>query len=126
IQPDCLIWCEGEADKLALEVAGFKSVVSVPNGAPPVNSKNYSSLFSFLDTDKEKIGAVQKHIIAVDADEPGRKLEGELIRRLGPARCWRVQWPEGVKDANDLLMREGVEDLRWYIENATPMPIEGV
>ena len=38
-----LIWVEGELDKLALEVAGFRNAVSVPNGAPAENAKNYST-----------------------------------------------------------------------------------
>jgi twinkle protein len=38
-----LIWVEGEMDKLALEVAGFRHVVSVPNGAPPPDAKNYNA-----------------------------------------------------------------------------------
>jgi hypothetical protein len=32
------------------------------------------------------------------------KLESELIRRLGPERCWRVEWLDGCKDANDMLI----------------------
>ena len=35
-----LIWVEGECDKLAIEVARFRHVVSVPNGAPPPGAKN--------------------------------------------------------------------------------------
>jgi twinkle protein len=126
IDPDePLAWVEGEVDKLSLEVAGFRSVVSVPNGAPPPNAKNYSALLSFLDADREKIEAVKRHIIAVDSDPPGQRLEAELSRRLGLEKCSRVRWPEGIKDANDVLVKHGAEELRWYIEHAEPFPIEG-
>jgi len=120
-----LLWVEGEIDKLSLEVAGFRSVVSVPNGAPAPGSKSYDALFNFLDADREKLGMVKKHIIAVDSDGPGARLEEELTRRLGPEKCSRVRWPEGRKDANDVLVKDSIEDLRWFIENAEPFPIEG-
>lgn len=124
-----LVWVEGEMDKLACEVAGFRNVVSVPNGAPPVGAKNYDAKLAFLEADRERIDAVQQHIIAVDADAPGKALGDELIRRLGPERCLRVRWPEGSKDANDVLLKHGafgVEELQWRIEHAEPVPIEGV
>lgn len=41
--------------------------------------------------------------IAVDKDAAGKKLESELIRRLGPERCWRVEWPDGCKEADDMV-----------------------
>jgi len=121
-----LIWVEGECDKLALEVAGFRNVVSVPNGAPPPGSKNYSALMSFLDADREKIEMVKQHIIAVDSDAAGVALEEELARRLGVDKCLRVRFPEGVKDANEMLTKHGAEDLSWFIGHAEPFPIEGV
>jgi twinkle protein len=126
IENEKLIWVEGEIDKLSVEVAGFRNCVSVPNGAPPPAANNYSALVGFLEADREKIDAVKQHIIAVDSDAPGNRLEAELVRRLGPEKCSRVRWPEGVKDANEMLMKHGADDLRWFVENAEPFPIEGV
>lgn len=120
-----LAWVEGEMDRLALETAGFMHVVSVPNGAPAPNAKNYESLFTFLDTAEEALSKVPTHIIAVDNDLPGQALEAELSRRLGTEKCLRVTWPEGCKDANDVLIKHGVDELKWRIKNADPFPIEG-
>jgi twinkle protein len=125
IEPSRLIWVEGELDKLALDVAGYRSVVSVPNGAPPVDARNDAGLLRYLDADRDRLEAVQHHVLALDADGPGLRLEAELARRLGPERCARVRWPEGCKDANELLVKHGVEELQWYVEHATPFPIEG-
>ena len=125
IDPKQLIWVEGELDKLALEVAGHRSVVSVPNGAPPIETKDYAAVMRYLDADHERLGGVQRHVFALDMDAPGLALEAELARRLGPERCARVRWPEGCKDANDVLVKHGVEEVQWYIEHATPYPIEG-
>ena len=121
-----MIWVEGEMDKLAVEVAGFRNCVSVPNGAPVPGAKNYSASFGFLDSDRETVETVKRHIIAVDSDAPGARLEDELARRLGVEKCSRVRWPEGCKDANDVLAKHSAEDLRWFIENAEAFPIEGV
>jgi twinkle protein len=121
-----LVWVEGEIDKLSVEVAGFRNCVSVPNGAPAPAAKNYDSLFSFLDSDREIIEAVKRHIIAVDSDVAGQRLEDELSRRIGVEKCSRVRWPEGCKDANELLVKHGASDLQWFIENAESFPIEGV
>lgn len=118
-----LIWVEGEIDKLSLEVAGFNSCVSVPNGAPPPNAQNLERHLDYLET--APIENVERHVIAVDADEPGVVLRRELVRRLGPELCWIVEWPEGCKDANDVLVKHGKEKLAACIRNARPSPIAG-
>ncbi len=122
---DIVIWVEGEIDKLSVEEAGFINCVSVPNGAPAVNATNYSTHFSWFEDCRELLLS-KKHIIAVDADEPGRKLADELTRRLGMSICSRVEWPEGTKDANEVLTNFGASYLKILLDNAKPYPIEGV
>lgn len=126
IDPTRCVIVEGEIDKLSLEVAGITSCVSVPDGAPSPDSKNYSGKFSFLEADAERIAAVREWIIAVDNDEPGRRLEDELARRLGREKCRRVTWASECKDANDVLRSHGAAVLAECIENAEPFPIAGV
>ncbi|MDE3049557.1 MAG: toprim domain-containing protein, partial [Nitrospirota bacterium] len=121
----CVI-VEGEIDKLSLEVAGITSAVSVPDGAPPAGSKSSDAKFEYLVNCTEQLSPLKKIIIAVDNDAPGKTLEEELARRLGPERCWRVTWPDGCKDANDVLLQHGVDELRYCITNAKPLPIDGV
>lgn len=125
IDPECTIICEGEMDKLSLETAGYENSVSVPDGAPSPDARNYASKFDFLDADRERIQAVKQWIIAVDADPPGQRLEDELSRRLGREKCKRVVWPDGCKDANDVLVRHGPEVLVECIRAAQPYPIDG-
>lgn len=62
----------------------------------------------------------------MDKDEPGEALAEELARRIGRAKCWEVKWPDGCKDANDVLVRHDAETLASLIENATPVPLVGV
>lgn len=126
IDPVRVVIVEGEIDKLSVEVAGVISCVSVPDGAPAINAKNYESKFSFLDSAAERLESVQQWVIAVDNDAPGTRLEEELVRRFGVGKCRRAVWPEGCKDANDVLVKHGATRLRTCIEQAQEYPIDGV
>jgi twinkle protein len=117
---------EGEFDKLAFEVVGYKNVLSVPDGAPSLKAKNYESKFSYIENCESKLKGLKKIILAVDGDKPGKKLEEELIRRLGPERCWRVVWPEGCKDANDVIIKYSEFELLKIIDEAKPVPVAGL
>lgn len=117
---------EGEMDKLSFAEIGIYNVVSVPDGAPAPNSKHTDIKFEYLETCKDWLDKLDKIIIATDNDAPGKQLEQELIRRLGVERCWRVLWPEGCKDANDVLLQHGHEELRKIISDAVQHPLEGV
>jgi twinkle protein len=119
---------------LALEEAGIRHVVSVPDGAPdkvkPGDPDPDDAKFSFLATCAEYLDPLNRIILAVDADGRGRALEEELARRLGKERCWRVRWPDSgdvlCKDANETLLTHGAEVLRECIEAAEPYPIAGL
>lgn len=124
IDDELTVIVEGEMDKLSVEVAGISACVSVPDGAPAPGSKNIESKFDYLDDDR--LDAVKTWVIAVDNDAPGMFLQAELIRRLGPERCKVVTWPDGCKDANDVLTQHGPRTLRECIELAKAVPITGV
>jgi twinkle protein len=115
---------EGEMDALTVAQCGMDNVVSVPDGAPAPTAKTFDHKFEFLND--ENLDQVERFIIAVDSDEPGRKLEEELSRRLGKERCSRVMWPDGCKDANETLLKHGADAVRQAILDAQPYPIEGV
>lgn len=74
----------------------------------------------------EAIGDVLDGDLATDADGPGQALTEELARRIGKERCWRVTWPGGLKDANEVLLALGVDDVREAIERAQPYPIKSL
>lgn len=126
IEDGRLIWTEGEMDKLSVEVAGIRSCVSVPDGAPNPDAKSYAAKFDFLESCQDRLDRVQHHVLAVDNDAPGRKLEEELARRLGREKCSRVQWPSGCKDANDVLVKHGSAHLARCIAEARPYPVDGI
>ena len=94
---------------------------SVPNGASTGN-QNLSYLDNSIDYFEEK----DKVYIAVDNDAPGIKLRDELSRRIGKEKVWLVSYPEGCKDANDVLLKFSAEELVKCIEVAKPFPLEGI
>lgn len=132
-----VIIVEGEMDKLAMEEAGFRNCVSVPDGAPPsvstkgVPSQEEDVKYQYLWNCKEYLEKASRIILATDGDEPGKALAEELARRLGRERCWRVTWPtknekENFKDANEVLMFMGPTVLREVVESAELYPIKGL
>jgi twinkle protein len=122
--------CEGEPDVLSMKAAGYKAVISVPNGAPPLTNREQSTMLSYLEDAQERFADVKKFVLCGDMDAPGEGLMKLLAKRLEPERCWRVSWPAGCKDANDVLMRFGTEEgckkIREAVEEADPYPIAGL
>ena len=102
---DCLkkaeeiIIVEGEIDALTFIQAGYENTISVPNGAGNID---------FLDTCIDLFADIKKIYIATDQDTRGINLKSELIRRLGPERCYVVSFKD-CKDANEYLLKYGPE-----------------
>jgi len=117
-EDDTVIIVEGEIDALSLYEAGFYNVVSVPNGAN-LNLQYLDNCYTYFEN-KSKI------IIATDNDDPGYNLKEELSRRLGKEKCYKVNYPDECKDSNEILIKYGKEELKSFINSATPWPIEGV
>jgi twinkle protein len=113
-----VIIVEGEWDMAALVQAGvpIEGVTTVPNGAG-------SGCGYLQDCDWWP-----KHVtLATDADEPGLALRKALAHIFGPAVCSFVDWPEGCKDANDMLRSDGPEAVFDLVMNGTfPWPVEGL
>jgi twinkle protein len=125
-ESDTLIICEGEIDLLSFKESGFSEVVSIPDGAPSDNSNNYTTKFNFLNSAETCLRKYKKIILATDDDKPGKRAEEELARRIGCERCYRVIYPEGCKDANEALVKNGRDSVKELIKNAKPIPIDGL
>lgn len=147
---DEILLVEGEMDVLALWEAGYRQVVTLPDGSPAKllaedDPKRATDLrFEALTTCAEVLAPVKKVLIATDSDLGGRNLAEEFARRLGRVRAFRVDWPAGCKDANEVLLRHmppaergqrdpneaelqaGRADLRAAVENASLWPLEGL
>ncbi|KAK6911115.1 TOPRIM domain, partial [Dillenia turbinata] len=132
-----IIIVEGEMDKLAMEEAGCRNCVSVPDGAPqsvspkdlPLEEKD--TKYQYLWNCKDYLEKASRIILATDGDRAGQALAEELARRLGRERCWRVRWPkknevDHFKDANEVLMYLGPGVLKEIVEKAEFYPIRGL
>jgi twinkle protein len=113
-----LVITEGELDALAAIQAGYPRTISVSDGADS-NLDFVGELWSLLK-DAPHV------ILAGDGDEPGQKLNAELARRFGAARCARVMYPEGAKDLNDVLRLQGTDAVSKMLNAAKPYPIKGL
>jgi twinkle protein len=127
-----VVWVEGETDCMAVHEAGWKQVVSLKDGASKTlrdeddPKRESDRRFEALTTHAEKLSEIEKFYLAGDNDEPGLVLREELARRLGRNRCLIVTWPEGCKDACDVMVKFGEDVVCECIHNAKPYPIDDV
>ena len=116
-----VILTEGQFDTLAISAAGFGNVVSVPLGIDNfkwydenAESRNFLSRFDTLtvfgDCENGKISLI---------DAMKERFRGKI-------KCVRVEDYKGCKDANDVLRKHGVEQIRKCIENAEEIEIQNL
>lgn len=127
---ETVVITEGEIDRLSVLAAGVGPVVSVPDGAQmievgegkivPAEDKTFEWLWDHDDL-IEGLRDADKIVLATDNDQKGHVLFEELSVRLGRDRCWRVRYPDGCKDANDVLVKHGTERLASVIDEARPL-----
>src|SRR6266700_1137712 len=107
---------EGELDACALVEAGIPaSQVLAAHGAKakptegnPREQDGYAYVIEALAAGLKN---VKRFIWCGDGDDAGRILRDDMVSLLGPARFHFVEWPEGVKDANEMLLKDGSEAL---------------
>lgn len=127
-----LIWVEGENDCLACIESNIFNVVSVPNGA-----NGDSTRLEYIDNCWQDIEHIEKHIIAVDNDDAGKKLKDALIFRFGAEKCWFIKYPTDLviterdvprscKDLNEVLISFGREKVKEIISGCEQPPLSGV
>jgi len=112
---------EGEVDAMSLHEAGIFNVISVPNGG----SVSANQKLEYLDNCYEYFANKTKIILFVDNDATGIKLRDELARRLGYEKSFIIDFPDGCKDANDILVKHGKDVLLNIAENAKRYPLYG-
>ena len=125
--PAEIVWVEGEPDVMALFECGIERAVSLKDGAPSEAKFNpEDKRFEALRTHADMLAKVKRIVLAGDMDGPGLALREELARRLGRHRCWLVTWPDGCKDACDVLRAYGPDGVTSAIAGAEPYPIDGL
>lgn len=127
------IWIvEGEWDKAAFVEAGLplERVLSVPSGAQDkaASESDRPAGYGYIeDALRRGLGKHKRFIWAGDCDAAGFTLREIVARLLGQARFWFADWPEGVKDGNQLLQSDGPEALRDLVTNGIRLwPVAGL
>jgi twinkle protein len=130
--PQQVFIVEGELDACALVEAGIPPdrVLSVPNGAKAKPAEDPQEMRGY-DYVKDALAAglskVKKFVWCGDADGSGHALRADMVRILGAARFWFVDWPEGIKDANEYLIKDGPEALCELVtDGALQWPVAGI
>lgn len=137
-----LVITEGELDCAAVIEAGYRFVVSAPDGAPPARGSDGNIIevpedandvdpskdekFRFIFNNWQLLSRIKRIVLATDNDEPGRRLAAELVRRLGRVRCSFVVWPSDCKDFGEVLVKHGAAEVVRLVQSAKPYPVAGV
>ena len=125
-ESDTLILTGNEIDALSFHEIGAWNALSVPHSALPEKDEA-----GCLWASRDALAAAQRVILALPGDDAGKALEYELARRIGRAKCWRVEWPTLIgdietKDANEVLVQGGSDLLKEVLDNAKPLPIRSL
>ena len=116
---------EGEFDRCALVEAGIDPARVL--AAPGASGGASAELQYVKEALKEGLSKAKKFVLCTDQDAPGLELRSSLAQILGVARVEFIDWPEGIKDANEYLAKDGPAVLHELVrDGALPWPAEGV
>lgn len=130
--PEVVYIVEGELDVCALveagipvdQVLGAQGAKEKPTEGDPRDLAGYEYVGAGLEAG---LNRVKKFIWCGDGDDAGRLLREDMVKMLGPAKFYFIEWPEGVKDANGMLLSDGAQALRELVkEGALPWPVSGI
>lgn len=115
---DKLIITEGQIDSLSVATAGIENAVSVPTGAKG---------FTWIPYCWDWINRFSEIVIFGDFEHGTITLLDELKKRLkSKIRHVREEDYRGCKDANEILKKYGVGQIRDCIKNAVMIPVKRV
>lgn len=115
-----IVITEGEIDCLSVMQAGWDRAVSVPDGWTADNGKE-RVLWDAADLLRRSPYVV----VAGDADEVGSGLPWAVARVLRGHDVRRAVWPDGCKDANDVLVQHGEGALSACLQAAVSVDPKG-
>lgn len=111
---------EGEVDALSVMQAGYTRAVSLPDGWTADGGKR-----DVLIDAEPLLRRASEIIVAGDNDEAGASLPRTVANILTGKVVKFVRWPDGCKDANDVLVRFGEGELARCLLEAKVMDPEG-
>lgn len=115
---DTLVMVEGQLDSLAVATAGIPNAVSVPTGAKG---------FTWIPYCWDWLCKWKKIIVFGDFEKGSISLLDELAKRLKD-RVEHVKEDnyKDCKDANEILLKYGAQQVRKCVEESVKLPIDNV
>ena len=115
---DTLVVTEGQCDSLAVATAGIQNAVSVPTGAKG---------FTWIPYCWDWLCKWKKIIVFGDFEKGSISLLDELAKRLKDrVEHVREDNYKDCKDANEILLKYGAEQVRKCVEESVKLPIDNV
>ncbi len=115
---DTLVVVEGQLDSLAVATAGIPNAVSVPTGAKG---------FTWIPYCWDWLCKWKKIIVFGDFEKGSISLLDELAKRLKDSvEHVREDNYKDCKDANEILLKYGAEQVRKCVEESVKLPIDNV
>ena len=113
------ITVSGNCDTLTYIECGYKHVISMPAGA----NVNLEWMDDYVESHFDKLKIIY---VSTDGDKKGIEAKNELIRRFGAEMCKVVEYPDGCKDINEVLVKYGREKVVECFENAYDVKPQGI
>lgn len=113
-----LVITEGQIDSLSVATAGIKNAVSVPTGAKG---------FTWIPYCWNWLNQFEEVIVFGDYENGNISLLDELSKRLKiTVKHVREEDYKDCKDANEILLKHGSEQVKKCVENAVIVPIKQI
>lgn len=121
-EPVKIIIGEGELDALSWEVAGCDFATSVSQGAPTPQSTTVEKKIACIYNDLDILKEADIIYLSCDKDPAGERLQKELIKIFQQLTTVMILDNGNFKDANEVLINEGVKSLHNIYNEATEAP----
>lgn len=113
-----------EFEKMTFMQAGINNCIALFGEKQEI--ENINKNLDFLINIENKLNKVKKFIIALPNTDYGKALNGELVRRLGKAKCWAVFPPEENYNWSMVFTEYSDEVFKNLLSEAKPIPVRGI
>lgn len=116
-----LVICTGEEDALAFAQTLYSKKDNTEYWTPVVSvTCGDGSIIKQFKANYEYINSFDKVVLAFDNDESAQKYVEEAARLLSPGKVFIAKFPQGMKDASDMLKANRAAELKQLFWKAVP------
>lgn len=116
-----LVICTGEEDALAFAQTLYSKKDNTEYWTPVVSvTCGDGSIIKQFKANYEYINSFDKVVLAFDNDDSAQKYVEEAARLLSPGKVFIAKFPQGVKDASDMVKANRAAELKQLFWKAVP------